>query len=91
MKPGRKFVEAGASACSDAELLAILLGSGGPGYSALDCANSVLERFGTLASIMGKPLQDLAGIRGVGAVKAIRVAAAFEVSARILQHLERNE
>ena len=90
MKPGRKFIEAGPTACSDAEILAILIGSGGPGYSALDSANSVLERFGTLANVMDKPLRELAEIRGIGAVRAIRIAAAFELVCRIVQHLERN-
>jgi len=90
LKPGRKFIDAGPATCSDAEILAILIGSGGPGYSALDCANSVLDKFGTLPSIMDKPLRDLAEIRGIGAVKAIRIAAAFELVCRIVQHLERN-
>ena len=90
LKPGRKFIDAGAAACSDAEILAILIGSGGPGYSALDCANSVLEKFGTLPGMMDKPLRDLAEVRGIGAVKAIRIAAAFELVCRIVQHLERN-
>jgi len=90
LKPGRKFIEAGPTACSDAEILAILIGSGGPGYSALDSANSVLERFGTLANVMDKPLRELAEIRGIGAVRAIRIAAAFELVCRIVQHLERN-
>jgi DNA repair protein RadC len=42
-------LEAGAENCSDAELLAILLGSGGRGYSALDSANALLDKYGTLA------------------------------------------
>ena len=90
LKPGRKFIDAGAAACSDAEILAVLLGSGGPGYSALDCANAILDKFGTLPGIMDKPLRDLAEIRGVGAVKAIRIGAAFELVCRIVRHLERN-
>lgn len=90
LKPGRKFIEAGPEACSDAEILAILIGSGGPGYTALDCANAVLEKFGTLPGIMDKPVRDLAGIRGINTVKAIKIAAAFELTCRILGHLERN-
>ena len=90
MKPGRKFIDAGAAACSDAELLAILIGSGGPGYSALDSANAMLDKFGTLPGIMDKPLRGLAEVRGIGPVKAIRIAAAFELATRIVQQLERN-
>lgn len=90
LKPGRKFIDAGAAACSDAEILAILIGSGGPGYSALDCGNAILDKFGTLPGLMDKPLRDLADVRGVGAVKAIRIAAALKLVIRIVQHLERN-
>ena len=88
MKPGRKLVEEGPSACSDAEILAILIGTGGRGYTALDCANHVLERYGTLANLMDQPLIGLTETRGVNTVKAIRIAAAFELAARIVKHLE---
>ena len=90
MKPGRRLVELGAEACTDSEILAILVGSGGRGYSAEDVAREILERHGTLASLMGKRLQDLASIRGIGAVKAIRLAAAYEMARRIVADLERN-
>jgi DNA repair protein RadC len=90
VKPGRKFIDAGPAACSDAEILAILIGSGGPGYSALDCANSLLEKFGTVPGMMDKPIRDLTQIRGISAVKAIRIAAAFELACRIVDHLGRN-
>lgn len=90
VKPGRKFIEQGAAACTDAEILAILIGTGGKGYSALDCARDILDRYGTLANLMDKPLLGLTETRGVNTVKAIRIAAAFEVAARIVKHLETN-
>lgn len=39
---------------------------------------------------MDKPLRDLTEIQGISAVKAIKIAAAFELACRIVQHLERN-
>jgi DNA repair protein RadC len=90
MKPGRKLVERGPEGCTDADLLAILVGSGGRGYSAEDVARGLLERYGTLASLMGRPLREVAGVRGIGAVKAIRLAAAYELARRIVADLERN-
>jgi len=90
MKPGRKLVEMGADSCTDADLLAILIGSGGRGYSAEGVARNLMERFGTLSSMMGKPLKDIAAIRGIGAVKAIRLAAAYEIARRLVKELERN-
>jgi DNA repair protein RadC len=89
MKPGRKLVSAGATNCSDAELLAILLGSGGPGYSALDSAQALLDRYGTLGSLMDRPLDEITATRGIKAVRAIRLAAAFEFCQRVLKEVER--
>jgi DNA repair protein RadC len=88
MKPGRRFVELGGAGCRDVELLAILIGSGIPGRPAERIASDLLERYGTLAGLMGRPLSEIAGIRGLGPVKAIRVAAAYELTRRILRELE---
>jgi DNA repair protein RadC len=60
MKPGRTLLDLGAERCSDTELLAILLGSGGRGYSALDSANALLDKYGTLAGLMDRPLDEIA-------------------------------
>lgn len=90
MSPGRRLVEEGAERCSDAELLAILLGSGGRGYSALDSAQALLEKHGTLAGLMNHPLDEIAQVRGIKAVRAIRLAAAYELCQRLLKEIDRN-
>ncbi len=90
MKPGRTFLEKGAGQCSDAELLAILLGSGGRGYSALDSANALLDKYGTLAGLMNRPLDEIAQIRGIKVVRAIRLAAAYEICQRLLNETARD-
>ena len=90
MKPGRKLVEQGAPKCTDAEILAILLGSGGRGYSALDVATALLDRYGTLASLMGRTLDEIAAVRGIKAVRAIRLAAAYELCQRVLKEVARD-
>ena len=74
MKAGRTLLEMGAVRCSDAELLAILLGSGGHGYSALDSANALLDKYGTLAGLMNRPLDEVAQIKGIKVVRAIRTS-----------------
>ena len=89
MKPGQKLVESGAAACSDADLLAILLGSGGAGYSALDAAQELLQKHGTLLDLMDRPLSELAAVRGIKAARAIRIAAAYELARRLISLLER--
>lgn len=90
MKPGRKLIEQGASECSDAEILAILLGSGGRGYSALDAANALLDRYGTLGTLMDRGLDEVAQVRGIKAVRAIRLAAAYELCQRVLKEIARD-
>jgi DNA repair protein RadC len=90
VKPGRRLVEHGADSCSDADLLAILVGSGNPGRSAEMIAADILERHGSLAALMGKSLSDIASVPGIGSVKAIRLAAAYEIARRLLKDLEQN-
>jgi len=90
MKPGRKLIEKGAENCSDAELLAIIIGTGISGRPAESIAIEILERYGTLAGLMGRTLSELAESRGLGPVKAIRIAAAYELTRRVLRELENN-
>jgi len=89
MKPGRKLIECGAPSCTDAEIVAILLGSGGPGYTALDAARLLLDKYGTLGSLMDQPLDAIAGVRGIKTVRAVRLAAAFEFCQRVLKEVDR--
>lgn len=83
-------MELGAQSCSDPEIVAILLGSGGHGYTALDSASALLDQYGTLASLMGQPLDKIAAIRGIKSVRAIRLAAAFEFCRRVLKEIVRD-
>ncbi len=84
------LIDHGAQSCADAEILAILLGSGGRGYSALDAANALLDRYGTLAALMDRPLDEIAAVRGIKAVRAIRLAAAYELCQRLLKEIDRD-
>ena len=90
MKPGRKLLEHGAESCTDAEIVAILLGSGGPGYTALDSANALLDKYGMLSALMNRPLDEIANIRGIKATRAIRLAAAYELCQRLLKEIDRD-
>ena len=90
MKPGRRLLELGAQSCSDGELLAILLGSGGRGYTALDSARALLDQYGTLAGLMNRPLDEVARVKGIKEVRAIRLAAAYEICQRLLKEIARD-
>src|SRR5260370_33256821 len=67
----------GGQALADAELLAIQLGSGVRGRTAVDLAREMLVEYGSLAGLAGRDVAELARIKGVGRAKAGRLAAAF--------------
>jgi DNA repair protein RadC len=82
-RPRERLYHKGAAALSDAELLAIQLGTGIRGMSALDVAHGLLTQFGTLQELAGREVAEVAGVRGVGRAKAVRLAAAFEITRRL--------
>ena len=87
--PGGKFRRVGPSSCTEAELLAIILGSGSRGKSANQIAEDILDKYQTLYGLMGVPLKELITIKGLKGVKATKIAAVFEVARRILKYLEK--
>lgn len=89
--PGGKFRREGPAACSETELLAIVLGSGGAGRTATEIAREILDRYGHIGRLAGKSLRELMEIKGLKAVKVTRLAAVFEISRRLLKHIERED
>jgi DNA repair protein RadC len=83
--PGGKLRELGPKALSTQELLAILISTGYRGKSAEDVADELLTRFGSLENLSNVPLSKLLEIKGLGDVKIIRIAAAFELARRIVK------
>lgn len=82
--PGGKLVELGAHALKQAELLAILIGSGVAGRPALAIANSILDEYVGLYGIhRSATVDDLAKIPGLGRQKASRILAAIELGRRL--------
>lgn len=74
----------GAQALSTTELIATILGSGGTGGSALQCAQSVLEASGgSLGRLAAMPLAALTRVNGVGQARATAVHAALELGRRL--------
>ena len=85
--PGGKLREQGATGLTDAELLAILIAPGIPGKPAERVAEDILERFGGFRGMANQPLKRLLEVRGIGEVKTIRIAAAFEIARRIVNEV----
>lgn len=74
----------GVDTLSEAELLAVVLGTGTPGESASAVAVSLLDSLGGLTQMLRLGPHALAERRGVGPVKAMRIVAAFELGRRAL-------
>lgn len=83
-RPRERLIDLGAQALSSAELLAILLGSGGLGRTALQLGQSVLAGAGgSLRRIAMQPVAALTAVAGVGTARAATVHAALELGRRM--------
>src|SRR2546427_5275112 len=82
-RPRERLYWNGPEALADAELLAIQLGSGTRGKSALDVAREMLAAYGSLAEVAGREVIELAKVSGIGPAKAARLVAAFELTRRL--------
>src|SRR5579862_3201308 len=89
-RPRERIHRLGAEQLTPDELLAILLGSGYRGASALDVGRKILARAeGSLARVAARPLGDLTAEPGVGLTRAARIHAALEIGRRyVLEHME---
>ena len=83
-RPREKLLERGAQGLSDAELVALLLGSGTRGRSAVDVARSLIEEFGSLREMLSADRQRWKGRPGVGMAKYAALMASTEISRRYL-------
>jgi len=82
-RPREKLQLKGRHALSDAELLAIILGSGNKTASALDLAKQMLSYFGGLNKLLKAEYEDLVKFKGVGLAKAVGVLSCMELSRRL--------
>ena len=82
-RPRERLWALGASALTTAELLAILIGTGGRGQDVLALAAGLLERSeGSLRRLAQRPIAELLRSPGIGPTKAGRLLAAFELGSR---------
>jgi DNA repair protein RadC len=82
-RPREKMVLHGKAALTDAELLAILIGSGSAEMNAIQLAEQILRSVNHDLNELGrKSLKDLQKFKGIGEAKAITIAAAAELGRR---------
>ncbi len=82
-QPREKLRDKGPEALSNAELLAILIGSGTPGTSAVELMQTVLNNCKNNLNTLGKmSIRELMQYKGIGEAKAITILAACELGKR---------
>ena len=82
-RPREKMMMHGASALSNAELLAILIGSGNAEESAVELMRKILSDFHNNLNELGKAsIEELCRYKGIGSAKAISILAASELGKR---------
>ncbi len=82
-KPREKLMLKGKSVLSDAELIAILIGSGSRNESAVDLSKKILASVDNNLNALGKvSISQLMNFKGIGEAKAISIIAALELGRR---------
>lgn len=83
-RPRERLKHHGSHALSSAELLAIVLGTGGRGQSALGLGQQVLANAsGSLRRLAAQPVAALTALSGVGTARAVTIHAALELGRRM--------
>ncbi len=83
-RPRERLLAHGPSSLSDAELVAIFLGTGVRGKSALDLARGLIARFGRLSRLLSAAPREFAVLGGVGPARSAQIAAVLELASRAL-------
>lgn len=82
-KPREKLMQKGKSVLSNAELIAILIGSGGRNESAVELSKRILASVNNNLNDLGKiSTKQLMQFKGIGEAKAVTIAAALEIGRR---------
>lgn len=82
-RPREKLIAKGPGVLSEAELLAILIGSGSTNESAVDLMRRILSDHGNSLKVLGRmTLTELVAYKGVGEAKAVTIMAACELGKR---------
>lgn len=84
-RPRERLERLGASALSDAELLAILIRVGVPGENAVDLGQRLMVELGGLSGIHKAAFEDVCQQKGIGPAKAAQIKAAIELGRRMVR------
>lgn len=90
-RPRERFSLVGPRRLKDAEVLALIIGSGVAGRSSLELAQSLLKAFGGPVGLSAASIHELQKADGVGEALAARIAAASELSRRCRLRAPKND
>jgi len=82
-RPREKMINYGSKTLSNAELLAILIGSGNAKQNAIELSRMIINNFGGLVALTDITHEELTTIRGIGDAKACNILAALELNKRV--------
>lgn len=82
-RPREKLIQKGSATLTDAELIAILIGSGTQKVSAVNLAQLILKHYNNDLNLLAKcSTKELQQFKGIGEAKAITIASAMELARR---------
>ena len=91
-RPREKLLANGARELSDAELLAVLIGSGGQGRNAVELGRDLLSEFGGLRELLEADQKQLCAVHGLGVARFATFKACLELGQRyLLARLQRGD
>ncbi len=85
-RPRERLLKTGAGNLSTAQLLAIILRTGGKEKSALRLARELLIQFRDLKELEDASIAEFSQIRGIGSAKVAQIKASLELGRRLLQN-----
>jgi DNA repair protein RadC len=85
-RPREKLIQKGSDYLSNAELLAILIGSGNRGESAVRLMQRMMSQYGnSLSELQKSSINKIMDYKGIGQAKAVKIKVALELSKRIIE------
>ena len=85
LRPRERLIREGATALSDAELLALFLRTGVKGKNAVELARDMMLHFGSLQALFGASLKNFSSIHGLGSAKFAQLQAVMELARRAIE------
>lgn len=90
-RPRERLIKFGAESLADAELLSIILNSGGPDVNAVNLSQNLLAEFGNVHDLIYSELTQLKQVKYLGVAKSCRIKAVGELCKRAISLTEPNQ